>query len=209
MRLVFGLAACTSIAAVALICLFLLGSAIPAIHEIGPAAFLLGQKWKPGNDMYGILPMILGSVYVTAGALIVGGAGGAAHQHFPGPVLPAQAVQGIKALRQPAGRHSLGGIRLLRHGGDGALRVPYLWRGRQQHAHRLPAAGNDDFAHHHRGWRNRPCGRVPESYYEGSLALGATHERSVFFTIVPAARSGIMAGGNPGGWAGLSGRPWR
>lgn len=53
-------------------CLFLLGSAIPAIHEIGPAAFLLGQKWKPGNDMYGILPMILGSVYVTAGALIVG-----------------------------------------------------------------------------------------------------------------------------------------
>ena len=67
MRLVFGLAACTSIAAVALICLFLLGSAIPAIHEIGPAAFLLGQKWKPGNDMYGILPMILGSVYVTAG----------------------------------------------------------------------------------------------------------------------------------------------
>ena len=35
---------------------------------------------------------------------------------------------------------------------------------------------------------------VPESYYEGSLALGATHERSVFFTIVPAARSGIMAG---------------
>ena len=35
---------------------------------------------------------------------------------------------------------------------------------------------------------------VPESYYEGSLALGATHEKSVFFTMVPAAKSGIMAG---------------
>ncbi|PWM27936.1 MAG: phosphate ABC transporter permease subunit PstC, partial [Clostridiales bacterium] len=34
---------------------------------------------------------------------------------------------------------------------------------------------------------------VPESYYEGSLALGATHERSVFFTVVPAAKSGILA----------------
>ena len=35
---------------------------------------------------------------------------------------------------------------------------------------------------------------VPESYYEGSLALGATHERSIFFTIIPAAKSGIVAG---------------
>ena len=35
---------------------------------------------------------------------------------------------------------------------------------------------------------------VPMSYYEGALALGATHERSVFCTIFPAAKSGIMAG---------------
>lgn len=35
---------------------------------------------------------------------------------------------------------------------------------------------------------------VPESYYEGSLALGATHERSVFSAVLPAARSGILAG---------------
>ena len=34
---------------------------------------------------------------------------------------------------------------------------------------------------------------VPESYYEGSLALGASHERSVFFTVLPAAKSGITA----------------
>ena len=35
---------------------------------------------------------------------------------------------------------------------------------------------------------------VPESYYEGALALGATHERSVFFTLLPAAKSGLTAG---------------
>ena len=35
---------------------------------------------------------------------------------------------------------------------------------------------------------------VPDKYYQGALALGATHERSVFRTVVPAAKSGIMAG---------------
>lgn len=35
---------------------------------------------------------------------------------------------------------------------------------------------------------------VPESYYEGSLALGATKERSIFFVMLPAAKSGILAG---------------
>ena len=35
---------------------------------------------------------------------------------------------------------------------------------------------------------------VPEGYYEGALALGATHERSIFFTVLPAAKSGILAG---------------
>lgn len=45
----------------------------PAHHfEIGPLKFLLGTTWKPGNNLYGILPMILGSIYVTAGAIIVG-----------------------------------------------------------------------------------------------------------------------------------------
>lgn len=34
---------------------------------------------------------------------------------------------------------------------------------------------------------------VPDSYYEGALALGASHERSVFFTVLPAAKSGILA----------------
>ena len=35
---------------------------------------------------------------------------------------------------------------------------------------------------------------VPPQYYEGSLALGATHERSIFRTVLPAAKSGILAG---------------
>ena len=55
-----------------LICLFLFRNGIPAIGEIGITKFLLGQKWKPSNNLYGILPFILGSIYVTAGSIVVG-----------------------------------------------------------------------------------------------------------------------------------------
>ena len=68
----FAAAAGICILAVALICVFLFANGVPAISEIGVADFLLGTKWKPGNDIYGILPMILGSLYITAGAIVIG-----------------------------------------------------------------------------------------------------------------------------------------
>ena len=67
MKIVFLIAACTSVLAVAFICIFLFANGIPAIGKIGVADFLLGETWRPSNDIYGILPMILGSIYVTAG----------------------------------------------------------------------------------------------------------------------------------------------
>ena len=72
MRLLFLAAACISILCVFLICLFLFMNGLPAIGEIGPFKFLLGIQWKPGQNLYGIAPMILGSLYVTAGAILVG-----------------------------------------------------------------------------------------------------------------------------------------
>ncbi len=72
MQVVFLIAACISILAVALICIYLFANGLPAIGKIGPLEFLLGTEWRPGNDIYGIFPMILGSIYVTAGAVIVG-----------------------------------------------------------------------------------------------------------------------------------------
>ena len=59
MKFVFLLAATVSIAAVIL-------------REIGVFNFLFGTTWRPANDLYGILPMIVGSIYVTAGALVIG-----------------------------------------------------------------------------------------------------------------------------------------
>ena len=72
MQIVFFIAACTSVLAVALICIFLFANGIPAIAKIGIPDFLLGQKWKPSNNLYGILPFILGSIYVTAGSIVIG-----------------------------------------------------------------------------------------------------------------------------------------
>ena len=72
MRIVFLVAACVSVLAVALICIFLFANGIPAMKEIGFLDFLIGDTWRPSNDLYGILPFILGSIYVTAGAIIVG-----------------------------------------------------------------------------------------------------------------------------------------
>ena len=69
MHAVFLFAACFSILAVVLICIFLFANGIPAIAEIGALDFLLGKTWRPSEDIYGILPMILGSIYVTAGAV--------------------------------------------------------------------------------------------------------------------------------------------
>ena len=59
MHLVFLLSACVSILCVAMICVFLFANGIPAIGKIGVFQFLAGEKWKPGNDLYGILPMMV------------------------------------------------------------------------------------------------------------------------------------------------------
>lgn len=74
MSIVFLIAALTSIFAVALICLFLIVNGIPAMAKIGLFDFLLGKEWAPSDvpAEYGILPMILGSLYVTAGAVLIG-----------------------------------------------------------------------------------------------------------------------------------------
>ena len=72
MKCVFLIAACTSVLVVFLICAFLFANGVPAIGKIGPLKFLLGTKWKPSNDIFGILPMIVASIYVTAGAILLG-----------------------------------------------------------------------------------------------------------------------------------------
>lgn len=193
MKVVFLIAACASILAVVLICLFLFANGIPAIAKIGVFDFLLGKTWKPLNDIYGIFPMILGSIYVTAGAIIVGVPIGILCAIFMARFCPKKLYKILKpALELLAGIPSIvygffGLVvlvpivqNLFGSGGKGILTASVLLG-----IMILPTII---------GVAESSLRAVPDSYYEGSLALGATHERSVFFTILPAAKSGIMAG---------------
>ncbi len=192
MRAVFFCAACFSILAVALICVFLFMNGIPAMKEIGFAEFLLGRRWKPGNDQYGIFPMILGSIYVTAGAIIVGVPVGILTAVFMAEFCPEK----LRRIFKPA-VDLLAGIPSVVYGFFGlTVIVPFI---------RNTFGGNGSSmlaASVLLGIMILPTiisvseaaiRAVPRSYYEGARALGATHERGVFLTVIPAAGSGILA----------------
>lgn len=193
MKLLFFLAACVSIAAVILICIFLLASGIPAIREIGLFRFLLGVRWKPANNLYGIFPMIVGSFCVTAGALLIGVPTGILTAVFMARFCPRNIYTLLKSAV-----NLMAGIPSVVYGFFGlVVLVPFIretfgGRGMSVLAASvllglmiLPTIISVSEA---------SIRAVPDSYYEGGLALGASHERSVFFTVLPAAKSGIFAG---------------
>lgn len=190
---VFAAAACVSVLAVLLICLFLFGSGIPAIGKIGISEFLLGTKWKPGNDIYGIFPMILGSLCVTFGAILSGVPVGILTAVFMSQFCPEK----LRKILKPA-IDLLAGIPSVVYGFFGLMVIVPLVRtifggsGTSMLSACivlgimiLPTIINVSAS---------ALDAVPKSYYEGSLTLGASHERSVFCAVVPAAKSGILAG---------------
>lgn len=193
MHILFFLTACVSIFAVVLICVFLFANGIPAIGKIGVFKFLLGTKWKPGNDIYGILPMILGSLYVTAGAIIIGVPIGLLTAVFLAKFCP----KGLYKILKPA-TELMAGVPSVVYGFFGlVVLVPLV-------QNIFGVADNTMLTASVLlgimilptiiGVSESAIRAVPDSYYEGSLALGASHERSVFFATLPAARSGILAG---------------
>ena len=199
MKYVFLLCACASILAVVLICAFLFANGIPATGEIGVFNFLLGETWKPGNDIYGILPFILGSIYVTAGAIIIGVPVGLLTAIFMARFCPKKIYRFLKPAVD-----LLAGIPSVVYGFFGmVVMVPFV---RDFFGRTLGFGGNGSSmftASVMLGIMILPTiisvgessiRAVPDSYYEGSLALGATHERSVFFAQLPAATSGVMSG---------------
>ena len=192
MQGVFLVTACVSILAVALICFFLFVNGFPAMKEIGLKNFQLGKVWKPGNKKFGIFPMILGSIYVTAGALVIGVPIGILMAVFMARFCPKKLHKIIKPAVD-----LLAGIPSIVYGFFGLIvLVPFV-------RNHFTGDGNSIFtASILLGIMILPTiisvsesaiRAVPDSYYEGSLALGATHERSVFLAVVPAAKSGILA----------------
>lgn len=191
-KALFAIAAATSVIAVALICVFLFANGIPAMIEIGIPEFLLGQTWKPGSGMYGVFPMIIGSIYVTVGAMIVGVPLGILTAIF----LSRFASRRIAGLLRP-GVELLAGIPSVVYGFFGLMViVPFIRTTMPGRGLSLLAAAlllGIMILPTIITVAKNALDAVPKSYYEGALALGATHEHSVFRVVVPAAFSGIMA----------------
>lgn len=204
MQGVFFIAACTSVLAVALICVFLFINGVPAMKEIGFVKFLTGTVWRPNNDIYGIFPMIMGSIYVTAGAILIGVPIGILTSVFMAKYCPKQVYPVLKGATEllagipsviygffglvvmvPAIREfgkTLRQAGILHKGGDGnSILTASLLLGMMI----LPTII---------GVTESNIRAVPSQYYEGSLALGATHEQSIFKVVLPAAKSGVIAG---------------
>lgn len=192
-RCIFTIAALVSILAVILICVFLFANGIPGMIKIGISEFLSGQKWKPGNEIFGILPFILGSVYVTVGALVVGVPAGLLTAIFMSKFASRKMVK----IMRPA-VSLLAGIPSVVYGFFGlVVLVPLVrdWFGGTGSSLLtacvllgmmiLPTIITVS---------ESALNAVPHNYYEGALALGATHERSVFHVVLPAAKSGVTAG---------------
>ncbi len=204
MQGVFFVAACASVLAVALICIFLFANGIPAIGEIGFVKFITGDIWRPNNNLYGIFPMIIGSLYVTAGAIIFGVPIGILTSVFMAMYCPKQIYKPLKAATE-----LLAGIPSVVYGFFGLVVVVPLIR---EFGRTLKSLGLVDRAGDGNsilttslilgmmilptiiGTTESAMRAVPSHYYEGSLALGATKERSIFRVIIPAAKSGVIAG---------------
>ncbi len=193
MQIIFLLSACTSILAVFLICYFLFANGVPAIGKIGIGNFLLGKVWKPNNNLFGIFPMILGSIYVTAGAIVIG---------VPIGIMTAMYLalfcsKEIYKIIKPA-IELLAGIPSVVYGFFGmVVIVPFIRENFGGNGSSmlsaslllgimiLPTIINVS---------ESAIRAVPENYYEAGRALGATHERSAFNIVLPAAKSGVLAG---------------
>ena len=205
MRLVFLIAACVSILAVALICVFLFANGIPAIGKIGPLKFLRGETWRPSNEIFGIFPMIMGSIYVTAGAILIGVPIAILTSVFLAKYCSKKIYRPLKSATE-----LMAGVPSIVYGFFGLVLIVPMVR---DFSHFLvEVTGNKHLNSNGSsmltasillgimilptiiGVTESAIRSIPDSYYEGSLALGATHERTIFRVILPAAKSGILAG---------------
>lgn len=194
MKAVFLVAALSSILALFLIMYFVFSSGIPFIKEYGLKAFLFGQKWSPINSpqQYGILPMIVGSFALTIGASIVGApigilsavylsfyAKGKVKNFFQSAVSLMASVPSIiygffaLQLMVPLSKTLFGGTGMNIITASVLLGIMIL-----------PTVISISEA---------SLNAVPNRYYQGSVALGTTKEISIFRTMIPAAKSGILS----------------
>ncbi|KHD46064.1 phosphate ABC transporter permease subunit PstC [Streptococcus hongkongensis] len=192
-RILFFLSATMSIVAILLICIFIFMNGLPFIGKYGLVKFLFGSNWSPSNSpaSFGILPMIIGSLLITLGAIIVGVPTGIFTSVFmvyycPKPIYSflKSAVNMMAAI--PSIVYGFFGLQLL---------VPWIrtFSGNGMSVITASILLGIMILPTVISLTESAIRTVPSSFYSGSLALGASHERTIFSVIVPAAKSGIFS----------------
>lgn len=191
MKAVFLVCAVLMIISVLLICVFLFSSGIPAIAEIGPLKFLTGTRWRPSGGIYGVFPMIVGSIYVTAGAIAIGAPIGLLTAIYLARFCPKK----LYGVLDPV-VSLMAGIPSVLYGFFALMVIVPIFRQAFDAGKSIVTASvllSVMILPTIIRVSESAIRAVPETYYEGALALGATHERGVFGVVVPSARSGILA----------------
>lgn len=192
MNWVFIVATAVSIFAVTMICYFVFSTAIPTISEIGFKEFVFGSKWSPSSGQYGILPMIVGSLYVTLGAIVIGVPIGILSAVFLVFYCPKSIYRYIQA-----GVDLLAGIPSVVFG-LWALEeiVPIIRKFSNGFGLSIGAAMillGVMILPTIISLSESAIASVPDDYYQGAIALGASKERAIFTVVIPAASSGVLS----------------
>lgn len=184
-----------SILFVVLIFVFLIKEGGALFRYVSLPAFLFGQNWYPISDppQFGILPLILGSLLVTFGAIVIAVPLGVAAAVYIAEIAPCRAREILKT-----GIELLAAIPSIVLGFIGIVTLaPFL-----KNIFNLPSGLTALAGSIMLGFMAMPTivsiiedaiVSVPKNYKEGSLALGATHWQTIYRVILPAASSGIMA----------------
>lgn len=194
MQIVLLLFALASILIVFAIFYFTWSGALPAFREISLREFFLTDEWRPGQEMYGILGMIAGSIMVTIGSIVIGVPLAISAAVFLAEIAPSW----MRNILRPA-VELLAGIPSVVYGLVGIMVIVPLVR-------QIPVARNSGFGllaasvvlaimilPTVTNIAEDAIRAVPRYYKEGSLALGTTHWQTIVGVILPAARSGIVA----------------
>ena len=197
-KIIFACAA-VSAASVALITIFIFGRGLPILAKAGPVAFITGGNWSPGNEVYGILPLIAGSISVTLGALIIGVPLGISCAVFLAEVLGKRQAKFFQSAIE-----LLAGIPSVVYGFFGLIiLVPAL----RKLTHAIHAdSGATGFSILAGAiilaimilptivsMSTNAINAVPLKYREASLAMGADKRETITKVILPAAKSGIFS----------------
>ena len=190
-KVIFATAALFSVVAVGVISIFLFASAIPTVAEIAPLKFLLGTTWKPGSNLYGILPMILGSIVVTLISIIIGVPLGIATALY----LTFFASNKVKKVMNPS-VELLAGIPSVVYGFFGLMVLVPIMRYVTGNGKSILTASillSVMILPTIVTVSQSSLNALDPALLEGALALGDSKERAVLRVMMPAASSGIMS----------------